>query len=129
MHGHVFKNRPHRSENEHGKEVRKCSTTNWRSEVRLKIILNDNTIRCKSFLHLMALSFKVIFNHMERALSKRKLITIDGFSKVLEEKWESVPLEILRKSCSVMEITLQTCSPETRLSDWTYNTQYLQLKH
>ena len=70
----------------------KCGTTNWRFEVLLKIVLKDNTIRCKKlisalvltcfrlkkgratffrpktivacFLHLMMLFLIVIFNHV-----------------------------------------------------------------
>ncbi|GBL78197.1 hypothetical protein AVEN_42767-1 [Araneus ventricosus] len=35
---------------------------------------------------------------LKRALSKRKLITICELRKVVEEKWISIPLEILREA-------------------------------
>ncbi|GBO14483.1 hypothetical protein AVEN_94971-1 [Araneus ventricosus] len=36
------------------------------------------------------------FGLFKRALSKRKPTTIDGLRKVVEEGWNSIPMEILR---------------------------------
>lgn len=41
---------------------------------------------------------QMVFNLLKRAISKLKSTSIDGLWKVMEEKWKSIPLEILRKA-------------------------------
>ena len=53
------------------------------------------------------------FGLMKRTLSKRKPTTIDGPWKVVEINTS----ENFVKSTSIMNITIQTCNPEIRLSE------------
>ncbi|GBL89123.1 hypothetical protein AVEN_255253-1 [Araneus ventricosus] len=86
---------------------------------------NDTGIAYIPFQHILAKSPEVspmdycAFGLLKRANSKQKPTTIDGLWKVVKEEWESIYQEILRKALLSWK-TMQTYSPEKRLSDRTF---------
>ena len=76
----------------------------------------DTGIECMHFQHIPAKSPDDYdaFGLWERSPSKRKPTTIESCARGLENNASGN----FKKSTPVMEITMHTCSPETKLSDW-----------